>query len=209
MAKLDEALLNVSQSIRAAIDEIEIVSTHGQANKSNPDLGLLAHASTFPRSSNLRLKKEFSEAERDQFLFDSFDYMERFFQGSLTELQARNAEIETRFHKPDGDSFVATIYISGKKIAACGIRRGGAFGHGISYSHGDSAPTNSMNESLSIGADDQKLYLSPTMRMHHFGNFSGGDNEKLSNEGASEYYWSILIRPLKAIELLKHATHLH
>jgi len=194
---IDEALLNVSQSIRAAINEIGVASSPGQTNEPTADLGLQIQAPEFPRSSNLRLKKEFSEAERDQFLFDAFEYMARFFQGSLTELQTRNEGIETRFHKPDGDSFVATIYWGGKKVAACGIRRGGSMmGNGISYSQGDRAPTNSTNETLSIGADDQKLYMSVTMGMHHFGN-PPNRNEKLSYEGAAEYYWSRLIQPLQ------------
>lgn len=99
-----------------------------------------------------------------------------------------------RYRKIDGNSFTATIYQDGNKAAACSIRLGGVFGNAISYSNGDSAPVNSMSESCSVENDDQKMYLH-LMGMSHFG--SSAENSSLSDEGAAEYYWSLLIRPLQ------------
>ncbi len=67
-------------------------------------------------------------------------------------------------------------------------------GNGIAYSDGDEAPANSMNESISVESDDQKLFLRP-MGMPHFG--LPTDRDTLSEEGAAEYYWSLLIQPLQ------------
>ena len=46
-----------------------------------------------PRSSNLRLRKRFSEADRDAFLEYSFTFIANFFENSLSELEVRNTDI--------------------------------------------------------------------------------------------------------------------
>jgi hypothetical protein len=43
----------------------------------------------FPRSSNLAIPKVFSEHDKDTFITKAFDYMARFFEGSLQELKTR------------------------------------------------------------------------------------------------------------------------
>ncbi|MEP2472053.1 MAG: toll/interleukin-1 receptor domain-containing protein [Paracoccaceae bacterium] len=189
----DEAFLDVTKSIRRAIEQI------GAANAPNDVHGFIerepeleAPVPPTPRSSNMRLKKEFSEADRDQFLDDAFSYMESFFQSSLAELQIRNQGIEVRHRKIDANTFTATIYKDGSKAAACSIRLGGQLGKGIAYSDGDEAPANSYNENLSVENDDQKMFLRP-MGMNHF----VPRDSSLSNEGASELYWSLLIHPLQ------------
>ena len=140
------------------------------------------------------MRKDFTEADRDRFLEDGFAFIDRFFQGSLEELQARNPAIEARYRKVDGNAFVATIYRNGAKITACGIRLGGMHGRCINYSQGDTAPLNSCNESLQVESDDQKLYFRPLMSAHR-----GGRDQTtgLSDEGAAEYLWSMLIEPLQ------------
>lgn len=190
----DQAFLDVTRSIRQAIEEIgaaeEPKQVHDYIDQRPPN----SLADKFPRSSNMRLRKHFSEADRDRFLLSTFEYMDRFFQGSLKEIQARNQDIEGRYRKVDANVFTATIYRTGAKIAACSVRLGGMYGRGIAYSDGDAAPTNSCNESLSIRNDDQKLFLQP-MGMASIG--SSSEDKKLSEEGAAEYYWSLLIRPLQ------------
>ena len=190
----DEAFLDVAKSIRRAIEEVGAANEPLQVHEYIDEALQAQPAAELPRSSNLRLRKEFTEADKDQFSVDAFEYMERFFQGSLSELQARNHGIESKFRKVDGNSFTATIYQDGAKAAACSIRLGGMLGNGIAFSDGDKAPANSMNESLSVENDDQKLFLRP-MGMPHFG-FPEG-NDTLSDEGAAENYWSLLIRPLQ------------
>ena len=146
-----------------------------------------------PRSSNLRLKKEFTQADRDTFLFETFDFLAKFFFGSLEELQARNEGIETRFRRVDGDCFTATIYRGGTKVAGGTVRVGGMFGASITWLGNDSGQANSHNESLSVGNDDQKLFLSP------MGMPMGSVNRdaNLTQEGAAEYFWDLLISPLQ------------
>ena len=193
-ADRDTAFLDVAQSIRAAIEKIGLskISGHARSSDAGPDQAVTSLS--FPRSSNLRLKKEFSAADKDRFLLEGFEYIERFFQGSLDELKSRNPDIETRHRRIDANSFTGTIYRHGKKVAGCTIRLGGSLGVGITFSHGDDASSHSYNESLSVAHDDQKLNLRPM----GFG-FGGGtgQRENLSHEGAAEYLWAIFIRPLQ------------
>lgn len=193
-ADRDEAFLDVATSIRRGIEEIGKAGNPKQVHDYiDPPINEPIQAAQ-PRSSNLRLKKDFTEADRDAFLLDAFEYMDRFFQGSLDELGKRNAGIETRHRRIDGNTFSAVIYKDGQKVAACTIRLGGMFGQGISFSYSDNASSHSTNENLSVQADDQKMYLRP-MGMTSFAKRDG--EAVLSPEGGAELYWSLLIQPLQ------------
>jgi len=150
-----------------------------------------------PRSSNLRVAKHFSEQDKDTFLHEAFDYIALYFEGSLTELHARNSEIDGRFRRVDGNCFTAVAYRDGQAVARCAIRLGNGMGlgRGITYSHNDSAENGSYNESLSVEHDNQQLYLKPLgMSMLRRGD---RDDSKLSMEGGAEFYWELFIEPLQ------------
>jgi hypothetical protein len=186
----DDAFQSVVESIRAAIESLGRTRTPEQA----PARAASAAPPQAPRSGNLRLKKEFTQADADAFLLDAFEFIDRFFQGSLAELETRNPQVETRHRKIDANSFVATIYRNGDLAAACTIRLGGLTGNGITLSQGASASPNSFNESLSVEHDDQKLFLRPLGLARP----GSRDTERaLSHEGAAEYYWSLLLDPLQ------------
>lgn len=188
----DEAWLNVVQQLRAALPK----PAEASAAVRNPSQLLQAARAEAPRSSNLRIRKEFSDADKDRFLDEAFEYMVRFFEGSLEELAKRHADLQTRFKRIDARTFTAAIYQNGRAVARCGIRFGGArdFGGGITYSHDDSASANSYNESLSIEATEQALFLRP---MGMGSGWGGGDKKQLTFDGAAEYYWEMLIAPLQ------------
>lgn len=190
----DEAFLDVARSIRRAIEEIGAAGEPNEVHEYIEQPMEQPQPVELPRSSNMRLRKEFTDADKDRFLVGAFEFMDRFFRGSLSELEKRNNGTETRFRKIDGNTFTATIYRDGTKVAACSVRLGGMPGNGIAYSDGDAAPGGAYNESMSVENDDQKLFLRP-LGMAHFGR--GQDNETLSEEGAAEYYWSLLINPLQ------------
>lgn len=72
----DEAFLDVAQSIRRAIEEIgkacEPKRTHDfVGNGREPRT---ATADSLPRSPNLCLRKEFSKADKDEFVLEAFEY---------------------------------------------------------------------------------------------------------------------------------------
>lgn len=189
----DEAFLNVVQLIRAAL----------RAESSGPSRPVAQVAPALrsavvrpgPRSSNLRLKREFSDADKDRFLDATFEYIARFFENSLAELEGRNEGIETRFKKVDANTFCAYIYQAGKKVSACRVHNRGMGGmiSGISYSHDDSDQGNSYNEALTVDADDQSMFMTATL----MSGFLRDTPEKLSEEGAAEHYWGLLIETLR------------
>jgi hypothetical protein len=190
----DEAFLDVARSIRRAIEALGAASRPRQVHDFIELQRQPPQQEVLPRSSNLRLRKTFTEADHDRFLEEGFEFIDRFFQGSSQELQARNPGIEARYRRVDGNAFVVSIYRTGARVAACGIRLGGMHGRSINYSQGDTAPKNSCNESLSVEADDQKMYLRALMSGHHRG---GTMSAGMSHEGAAEYLWSLLIEPLQ------------
>lgn len=199
-ANIDEAFTDVAKQIRRAIEELQ--SESGQAiqdasarivrTEPSQDGGMAPVRASMPRSSNLRLKKEFTDFDRDQFLHAAFDYIARYFDSSLQELQARNPDVQVRFKLVDANRFTAAIYRNGKSITACTIRIGSSFGSSgeIAFVYGESASSNTSNDMLTVGNDDQALFLKP-MGWNWHGDASA---KQLSQEGASEYLWELLIR---------------
>jgi len=190
-ANEDEAFLDVVQKIRAALP-----ATH-RPEIANPRSGAGAAEQTAvrsgPRSSNLRLRKSFTDADRDGFLDEAFAFMARFFENSLAELGKRNRNIEGRFRQLDGTRFTAVVYESGATQAQCTISLGDHFGRGINYSNSVGGTGNSYNEMLTVEHDEQHLYLK-AMGMWMMGSER---DAQLSAEGAAEYFWSMLIEPLQ------------
>ena len=197
-ANFDEAYTDVTRQIRSVIERRTSVPPappfareHQGTNPSSP----AALPSVWPRSSNLRLKKEFTDRDRDQFLNDGFDYLARFFQGSLKELADRNPSIEGKYQPIDATKFTATIYQNGKKVSECAVNMGG---HGfrkdgITFSYDASARGNSFNEIVSVEADDQTLFFKPLgMDARH------ARDGHLSQEGAAELFWAMLIARLQS-----------
>ena len=148
-----------------------------------------------PRSSNLRLKKEFSDFDRDKFLHETFDYMGKFFQASLEEVASRNAGIQVRFQPHGNDAFSAFIYRDGKAVSECSIWIGGLGGRSqaLSYSNNANAPKGSFNEMVSIDSDSQSMYFK-ALGMQ---NYHSDKNAQLSEQGASEYFWAMFIERLQ------------
>lgn len=192
---IDEAFLQVAQAVRAAamsfLGAAEPTSVRREQTVLHTRQRLQAIG---PRSSNLRVAKTFSQRDKDQFQVDTFEFIARFFENSLTELAARNPGFEGVFRRVDANRFFATIYDHGKDVARATIYMGGdRFTSGINYVNGETTQSGSMNECLTVQADDQTLYFS-SLGLASFGR---DREQKLSQDGAAELFWDILIRPLQ------------
>jgi hypothetical protein len=198
---LDEAFLDVAKEIRAVAERFSDAEHATPAATAPAATAPVAPATaipaipTPPRSSNLRVAKTFSQRDKDAFKHETFAFMARFFENSLDELAARNPELEGVFRHIDANRFTAVVYRAGAAVCSCTIFMGGGFGNGINFVHGETSEINSINESLRVEADDQTLYFS-SMGMAMF-NASRGRDMKLSQEGAAELYWGLLIAPLQ------------
>lgn len=191
-ANQHQAFAEVAKDVR------EVAASIAAASDSNGQVRSTKSSSTNrsqERSGNLRIKRHFDDHERDEFLEDSYEYIGRFFEGSLEELATRNPQIKTRFKRVSATSFTAAIYDSGERVAQCSVSYGeGHFGSpNIAYSHAAEVNTGSFNELLSVIDDGYMLQLEP-MGM---GRFEGDEKNALSQQGAAEYYWSMFIRPLQ------------
>lgn len=188
---MHDAFLEVTQAIRSVAGNLKAPATSSDVSFV-PSPGSAPVRDLGPRSSNLRIKKSFTDRDKDKFLEDAFEYMAKFFEGSLGELAQRNPGVEGHFRRIDASRFTATVYLGGKALnrckISCGERR--SFLSGITYSVNDSLDDTSFNEQLSVEDDGYTLNLHPLgMAMR--------SQEALSVEGAAEFYWELFIRPLQ------------
>jgi len=149
----------------------------------------------FPaRSSNLRITKKFTDLDRGRFRHDGFECIAKFFENSLKKLVARNAGVEQTFRRIDANRFSAAEYRGGDKVCQGSASiAGGMMGHGsIEYSMTDE-PRGSMNEAVSVKADDQTLYFEALGTQSY-----GREKEKLTFQGAAGLFWELFIRPLQS-----------
>lgn len=188
----DEALSLVAADIKRATDKYS--SNENKSSLPSPTSLQPEQPATngLPRSSNLRVKRTFSDQEKDAFVAETFEFIARYFEGSLAELGSRNSHLSGRFQRLDKRAIIAAIYDSGKKVAACSVWYGGSsFGKGVSFSNSDAGPGNSYNEMLFVEEDGYLLSWKAGLAFH------GGDTKRLSEEGAAEHLWSMLIRALQ------------
>ncbi|NTD88374.1 toll/interleukin-1 receptor domain-containing protein [Agrobacterium tumefaciens] len=191
---IDDAMLQVAKAVREASSRKPGKAEPAISRPSQVSAAPTPSQPTGPRSSNLRLAKAFTQRDKDQFKLDTFEYIARFFENSLAELGERNRGFEGVFRRIDANRFFATIYRDGKDVARGTVYIGGnTWGRGICYVEGETTASNSMNETLSVEADDQALFLQ-SMGMATFG---GQRDQKLSQEGAAELLWSILVKRLQ------------
>lgn len=193
-ANQNEALSQIAKDIRNTVKELGFSELKSETHE--PLSPQTSTRETVYRSSNLRVKKKFTDQEVDSFLEESFEYIARYFESSLNELQARNRNITTKFRRIDANSFTASIYDDGARASECTIWTGGgtSFIGGIAYYGGISSSRNQYNESLSIANDGYSLHLKPWGMSRIF---FGDKKESLTQEGAAEYYWTMLINPLQ------------
>ncbi len=193
----DEAFLNVTRSIRGAAEKLRCTherAAPSQTVRNGENYVAAPIAPQPPRSSNLALSKQFTDRDRDQFKLDAFDYMASFFENSLKELGQRNSGVEGAFRRVDANRFFATAYRDGKAVARMTVFMGGMLGNGISYLQGETTESNSCNETVTVEADDQAMFLKP-IGIAGYGMTDRGS--KLTFEGASELYWANFIAPLQ------------
>jgi len=186
---LDEAFLDIVKSIRGALPDNKNKPKTINVNQIKDDV---ISSGNLPRSSNLRLNRNFGDVEKDRYLDGAFEFMANYFEGSLAELEKRNEGIQTAFRRIDANRFTAVVYRDAKAVARCSIVLGGMLGRGIAYSVDDRASSNSYNENLTVENDEQTLFLR-ALGMRGF----DSANRKLTFEGAAELYWGILIEPLQ------------
>ena len=198
-ATLDDGFVQVAKAVRQAAQAFPNAATSPASQRHiRPHIAAAQTkpSPSVPRSGNLSVPKEFTDRERDAFLTQAFEYLARYFENSLEELQSRNEHVETEFRQIDANRFEAAGYVAGREQSRCGIwvTRGGTWGaKGIFFSHAGVGDGNSYNESMSVGDDGFTLHLEPLGFSHPSHQGSGA----LTFEGAAEYYWTLFVKQLR------------
>jgi TIR domain len=193
---IDEAFLDVVTAIKNALKEL------GQ--KTGPIPAWATQAVTWSadnsfretvRSSNLRLKKTFTDLDRDRFKHEGFEYLANFFENSLKELVNRNPDLDQTFRRIDANQFIVAAYRGGEKVCKGSASIGGGMTGGdcIEYSMTDDPRYGGMNEAVYVKNDDQTLYFD-LLGMQSYAQ----RREKLTFEGAAELFWDLFIQPLQS-----------
>jgi len=145
---IDQAFLDVVNAIKRALNEL------GQKAKPTrqtvPQPGADVPASPLydeARSSNLRVKKRFTDLDRDRFRHGGFEYIAKFFENSLRELTRRNPGLDQTFRRIDANTFIAAAYVDGEKVCKGSVSVSGRNmgGDAIEYSMSDEHPGHGMN----------------------------------------------------------------
>jgi len=185
-----DAFLEIAQAVRETIAGLGLKpnTRPAQASETLPPTPVV-------RSSNLRVKRQFSDRDRDVFLKETFEYVANLFEASLAELKVRNPGIDTDFTRIDVLHFTAAAYVQGQVRSQCRIWLGGrgSFPSGIAISLGG-ANDSSFNESFSVRDDGYSLFLHPLGIASHG---SSDDPAQLTHQGAAERCWSLFIEPLQ------------
>lgn len=122
----DEAFLQVAKEVRKAADRWHNQSRALSQTERSDTTALPPTQQAVvagPRSSNLRVAKTFTQLDKDRFQIDTFEYIARYFENSLKELQARNPGYEGVFRRIDANRFVAAIYKDGEDAAKATVLR--------------------------------------------------------------------------------------
>jgi len=169
--------------VNALLSRLRPEDTSGSSQaKAAPTLGL--------RVPLPKIKKQFSQRDKDLFLRNSFVVVKDYFQSALQELSLQYQEVETDFVEVHNFKFIATIYVRGEVANKCKIWIGGlSSSDSIAYHAGQFAieGDNSFSDMLSVADDKQSLGFQPSGMW-----LRGKQNESeqlLTAEGAGEYLW--------------------
>lgn len=189
----DKAFAEISKEIERVVDE-KFSKKQEPTVKTEP---VQTQVIVSPvRTSNLRIRKEYTDYDRNKFMNEAYEYIATFFENSLAELEKRNPEVSYDIKRLDAQAFSAVVFVNGKTKCTAMIYFGGAsFTKGINYSREISNTRNSLNESLSVDSDGYKLFL----KNLGFASFITNDRrkEEMTFEGAAEFYWEMFIEPLQ------------
>jgi TIR domain len=185
----DDAYLEIVTDIREAIPKVDHQPQRTQSIPITPTPSVSQR--TPIRSSNLRIRQDFTDHDKDVFLDSTFEFISNYFESSLVELQSRNPGTEIRF-KRGVREFTAALYRKGSKQSACKVwlSNSSHFSEGIAFSSNEAGT--GYNEMLSVTEDGQSLGLKPQM-----GGYMILRDNYLTQEGGGEHLWSMFIQPLQ------------
>ena len=193
-ANRDAAYLEIAQAIREIVEAPKVPRADSSGKSCDSDG--IARDRPSRSMGNIRIKRQITDYDRDKLLEGSFEFVKRFFESSLAQLESEHSGINTQFTLLDATSFEAIAYVGGERRAKCGIWIGDPIGfgnRGIYFSTQGADRRNSYNESITVQDDGYEMYLSPAGMSF----FSEPQPSRVESIGAAEHLWNLFLRPLR------------
>lgn len=186
---LDDGFLDVINSIKKIVSNQNPHEFEQAATLDHDSIEIVE----VNRSSNLNVRKEFSDLEKADFEKESYEYIVNYFENSLAELSKRNVNLTYRSERIDSITFECRVYIDGVEKTACIINRGkkSFIRSGITFSYGSNHQ--GISENLIVEDDGYIQYLSPMMGQLR----DSSSDRSLTMQGGAELLWDMLIRELQ------------
>jgi hypothetical protein len=145
------------------------------------------------------IKPKPSDIEKRQFIKQFFELMASRFREWLTELSERHEVIQTDFEQYSTTEFTAEIFIQGKSVCRCRLRRGGLHTQDeISYAEGStSAMSNASNEIIGLAVFDGELHLTAQLAIAYRQSATTINTGRMTHEEAAQYLWGRFVAPLE------------
>ena len=199
----DRAYLEIAQAVRKASEKARTPSgrtsntTSGGAAR-GPYQGVRQAA--HERADDLKIRREFTDWQKDEFGHEAFENTARHFEQSLNRLEQQNeGTVKCTFRQIDKTSFEATAYVDGQERSRCGVWIGGgsAFSRNgeLGYSASGVGDRNTYNEVLHIEDDGYQLYLRPMMGLAWLHGREA--KQELTSQEAAEHLWGMFMQPMQ------------
>lgn len=133
-------------------------------------------------------KKSFTQLQKDRFARESFDFIKKYFQQALRQLEGHDQDIQTNFIEINNLEFACKIYVQETAKCQCAIWLGDSLmPNTIYYSEGaQRSGHSSFNDYLPVEDNGEELCL-------HIGSFGIGivrvDEPLATQQQAAEYLW--------------------
>jgi hypothetical protein len=193
-ADRDEAFNWVARDIRNAVAEMGFhFPSLAKLDQARHPASAPAPEPVRPRSSNLHIKREFSDLDRDTFLRESFEFIAEFIASSMHELKKRHPTVDGSIQRLDAKRLTAVLYKNGTKQSAMTVFLGSMFGNGISFNNADAGDSSTANGSFSLQVGTDELRFNADLF-----NFGGRAQPKgLEPIHVAEALWERLMTPLQ------------
>lgn len=145
-----------------------------------------------------KIKKTFTQREKDVFAREALETISAYFQQALEQLETHDADVQTEFDLVHRSKFLCHVYVKGEPLNRCKIWLGG-WTHQASDDHIcyyesrniNRDQDNSTTDMLSITTDGNKLGLEGLQTsIRYAGGWNRSEEERLlSAERAAELLW--------------------
>lgn len=138
-----------------------------------------------------KVRKEFSDSEKADFLEKGFDHVCDYILKVAVALPGVDSDLEAKARKIAGNKLIVEVFVKGK-LKAKGqfwMSMGGYFS-GIHFSQSIQTADNSYNESFAVNTDGFTLSLRPSMSLR-------SSSEGLSYQQAAEACWKLITDQLQ------------